>query len=164
MSDLAEINRKLGYYALGHGGHFEVAEADNVVRVLVDFDVYEISDAMRFVDRILKKSSFRANVTAVLGEARRVDKALLAASVRAELERYAEEDKGRFHVSPWLDETSVLSRLEIYADFEIGEAAAENWLVETIWMFGLQATGLSWRFINDEGRRRLGERSEVIGK
>lgn len=66
MNDLVGIRRKLGNYALGHGGHFEVAKAGNVLRVTVDFHVHEIGGAM------------------------------LAASVFLEFYRYACEHHGRF--------------------------------------------------------------------
>lgn len=163
MSDLAGIQRKLGNYALGHGGHFEVAEAGHVLRVTADFHTHEISGAMRFVDWLFKDSGIRNNVTVVLGQARPIDGAMLAASVFLEFYRYACEQHGRFHVSPRLDRTTVLSSLEIFADFEVGEEAARDWLAETIWMFGLHATAQSLRRMNEKSRHRLLEGSEVVG-
>jgi hypothetical protein len=164
VSDLVEIRRKLGNYALGHGGHFEVAKAGHVLRVTVDFHTHEISGAMRFVDRVFKDSGFRTNVSVILGNARPINRASLAASIFLELDRYACEHNGCFHVSPRLDEATVLSTLEIFADFEIGEDEAEDWLAETIRMFGLRATALSWRTISEPSRQRFLERSEVVGK
>ncbi|MCV3240643.1 hypothetical protein [Mesorhizobium sp. ZC-5] len=163
MNGLVGIRRKLGNYALGHGGHFEVAKAGKVLRVTVDFHVHEICGAMRFVDRLFKASGIRNNVTVVLGPARPIDGAMLAASVFLEFYRYACEHRGRFHVSPRLDRTTVLSSLEIFADFEVGEEAARDWLAETIWMFGLKATALPWRLLNERDRQCLLERSEVVG-
>ena len=84
-----------------------------------------------------KDSGIRNNVTVVLGQARPIDGAMLAASVFLEFHRYACE--------------------------HVGEEAARDWLAETIWMFGLHATAQSLRLFNERDRQRLLEKSEVVG-
>lgn len=154
---MTAIRKRLENYALGHGGHVDVRDD----RIRLEYHVSEISDAWRFAVRELEKADLKVKIVPVLGNTVRVDSAILAASAWMEFEQYASENSGRFHVVPRFD---VKTRMEIYADFAANEAIAENWLTETIWMFGLQATTLSWSFLKEEWRQRFSDEGEMIGQ
>ncbi|MHA6643650.1 hypothetical protein [Mesorhizobium sp. A623] len=154
---MTAVRKRLENYALGHGGLVDAQDR----RFRLEFHVSEISGAWRFAVRELEKARLKAKIVPVLGNEMPVDNVILAATAWMELEQYAAENGGRFHVIPRFD---VKTTMEFYADFEVGEAKALNWLTETIWMFGLQATAVTWSCLNEEARQRLDDEGEVIGK
>ena len=156
-----QLKGRLYFYESGHGGRFFVSDGDPMT-IVVRFHVSDISEAWRFAERQLEKAGLKAELTPMLGEKLDVDRVALSSLFKMELRKYACENNGRFHASWKITPKTVLWRGEIYADFEVDEGKAEDWLAETIFMFGLQATALSWRFLNQEARDRLSERGEVI--
>lgn len=156
-----QFKGRLTYYESGHGGRFFVSDGDPMT-IVARFHVSDISEAWRFANRQLEKAGLKAELVPMLGEKLDIDPVALSSMFKMELRKYACEHNGRFHAGWKITPKTILWRREIYADFQVGEGKAEDWLTETISMFGLPATALSWRYLNQEARDRISEGGEVI--
>jgi hypothetical protein len=156
-----QLKGRLYYYETGHGGRFFVSDGDPMT-IIVRFHVGDISEAWRFANRQLEKAGLTANLVPMLGEKLDIDPVALSSMFKMELRKYACEHGGRFHADWKITPRTIFGIGKFYSDFEVNEGMAEDWLGETISMFGLQATALSWRFLNQKARDRISEGGEVI--
>jgi hypothetical protein len=156
-----QLKGRLYFYETGHGGRFFVSDGDPMT-IIVRFHVCDISEAWAFASRQLEKAGLKAELTPMLGEKLDVDRVALSSLFKMELRHYAYRHNGRFHADWRITPRTIFGIGKIFADFEVDEGMAEDWLGETISTFGLQATALSWRFLNQHARDHISKGGEVI--
>ena len=158
---LLELKVRLHYYESAHGGRFFVSGGDPMT-LIARFHVGDISEAWKFANRQLEMAGLSANLVPMLGEKLDIDPVTLSSMFKMELRHYAYRHDGRFHADWKITPMTIFGIGKIYADFEVDEGEAEDWLAETVAMFGIPATALSWRFLNQDARDHISESGEVI--